>query len=88
MGWPEAHPEGWAEVERDAVQIWMVEELIAFHSSSYEPHKPNDMVLIAWLQAEHGDIFRALVEATGLRALAGAEADYLEREWDSRKLVE
>ncbi len=76
MGWPNNDPEGWAEVERDAVGVWIRAEITQFGG----PHYTVDDV-IEWLQTEHNKIFQVLLDALPGSALGDAEADYLERKF-------
>ena len=82
MGWPNADPEGWDEVERRAVGEWMRKEQLAF-TSEWPMREEQRTMLLLWLQAEHGNIFRAMVEALPTSALSDAEADYLERKFST-----
>ena len=77
MGWPNNDPNGWDKVERSAVKTWMLKELRVFYGADYP--EPEDLLI--WFQAEHSEVFRALVECVPAAMLNDHEADYLEEKY-------
>lgn len=82
MGWPNTDPEGWAEVERAAVTAWLAREFRTWDRRT-DSLCVKILDMISMLQAEHPEMFRALVNAAGEFALTDVAADYLERKFST-----
>lgn len=77
MGWPNQDPEGWDMVCRGAVAEWLNSEFDTFWSFQ-SLHRP--LAMVEMLQAEHSDIFNALLLKVPRVILHAHEADYLRYE--------
>ncbi len=75
MGWPNADPEGWDVVCRDAAEAWLVDEVVAFHALT-EPPKRGYHLLLEMLQAEHPDVFDKILMRAPMSYIGGATNDY------------
>jgi len=73
MGWPNNDPEGWDKVCRGAVEDWIQNGMTTFYDINLNPRIAE---FLDWLQAEHSDIFQAMIDSGGCIYIDSHTADY------------